>query len=96
MSVTRLAVVVTHPIQYYAPLWRALAGEPKLILADEPTANLDSQRSQEIVALLAELAHERGASVLLVTHDAQAGAAAGRTLGLRDGRLDESVAESRS
>jgi putative ABC transport system ATP-binding protein len=74
---------------------RALAGEPKLILADEPTANLDSQRSQEIVALLAELAHERGASVLLVTHDAQAGAAAEHTLGLRDGRLDESVAESR-
>jgi putative ABC transport system ATP-binding protein len=75
---------------------RALAGEPNLILADEPTANLDSQRSQEIVALLAELAHERGASILLVTHDAQAAAAADRTLGLRDGRLDEPVAESRS
>ncbi|HXP28458.1 MAG TPA: ABC transporter ATP-binding protein [Solirubrobacteraceae bacterium] len=79
---------------------RALAGEPKLILADEPTANLDSQRSQEIVALLAELARERGASVLLVTHDAQAAAAAARTLGLRDGRLDtgrleESATDSR-
>jgi putative ABC transport system ATP-binding protein len=74
---------------------RAIACEPKLILADEPTANLDSQRSQEIVALLAELAHERGTSVLLVTHDAQAAAAAERTLGLRDGRLDGQVAESR-
>jgi putative ABC transport system ATP-binding protein len=73
---------------------RAIAGEPKLILADEPTANLDSQRSQEIVALLAELALERGTSVLLVTHDAQAAAVAKRTLGLRDGRLDGQVAES--
>src|ERR1700727_559945 len=77
---------------------RALGGEPKLILADEPTANLDSQRSQEIVALLAELARERGASVLLVTHDAQAAAAAARTLGLRDGppdpgRLEESATD---
>jgi putative ABC transport system ATP-binding protein len=74
---------------------RAIACDPKLILADEPTANLDSQRSQEIVALLAELAHERGTSVLLVTHDAQAAAAAERTLGLRDGRLEGQVAESR-
>jgi putative ABC transport system ATP-binding protein len=73
---------------------RAIACDPKLILADEPTANLDSQRSQEIVALLAELARERGTSVLLVTHDAQAAAAAERTLGLRDGRLDGQVAES--
>jgi putative ABC transport system ATP-binding protein len=67
---------------------RALAAKPKLILADEPTANLDSQRSQEIVALLAELAHERGAGVLLVTHDAEAAAAADRVLTLRDGRIE--------
>ena len=45
-------------------------GEPRLILADEPTANLDSQRSEEIVALLHELAREDGRGVLLVTHDA--------------------------
>lgn len=67
---------------------RALAAEPKLILADEPTANLDSQRSREIVALLAQLAHERGAGVLLVTHDAEATAAADRVLALRDGRIE--------
>lgn len=67
---------------------RALASEPRLILADEPTANLDSRRSQEIVVLLAELAHEAGAGVLLVTHDASAAALADRTLALRDGRLD--------
>lgn len=73
---------------------RALAGEPKLILADEPTANLDSRRSQEIVTLLGEIARERGAAVLLVTHDARAAATAERRLGLRDGRLDEEGAES--
>jgi putative ABC transport system ATP-binding protein len=67
---------------------RALAGDPKLILADEPTANLDSHRSREIVALLAELAHEHGAAVLLVTHDSEAAAAADRVLLLRDGRVE--------
>jgi putative ABC transport system ATP-binding protein len=67
---------------------RALASEPKLILADEPTANLDSERSREIVALLAQLAHDRGAGVLLVTHDPEAAAAADRVLALRDGHLE--------
>ncbi|HLM85426.1 MAG TPA: ABC transporter ATP-binding protein [Solirubrobacteraceae bacterium] len=69
-------------------LARALAGEPRLVLADEPTANLDSQRSSEIVALLHELSREHGRAVLLVTHDAQAAAAADRVLALRDGRID--------
>jgi putative ABC transport system ATP-binding protein len=67
----------------------ALAGEPRLVLADEPTANLDSQRSGEIVALLHELSREDGRAVLLVTHDAQAAAAADRVLRLRDGRLQD-------
>jgi putative ABC transport system ATP-binding protein len=67
---------------------RALASDPKLILADEPTANLDSERSRETVALLAQLAHDRGAGVLLVTHDPEAAAAADRVLALRDGRLE--------
>lgn len=66
---------------------RALAGEPKLILADEPTGNLDSARSEEVVALLRSIAHERGAAVLLVTHDAEAAAAADRRCTLRDGKL---------
>jgi putative ABC transport system ATP-binding protein len=66
---------------------RALAGEPKLILADEPTGNLDSARSEEVVTLLRSIAHERGAAVLLVTHDAEAAAAADRRCTLRDGKL---------
>lgn len=66
---------------------RALAGEPKLILADEPTGNLDSARSREIVALLSSIAHENNAAVLLVTHDIEAAALADRCATLRDGRL---------
>jgi ABC-type lipoprotein export system ATPase subunit len=66
---------------------RALAGEPRLILADEPTGNLDSARSGEIVELLRSIAHERGATVVLVTHDVDAAIAADRRCTLRDGRL---------
>jgi putative ABC transport system ATP-binding protein len=68
---------------------RALAGEPALILADEPTGNLDSARSREIVELLCSVAHERSACVLLVTHDSEAAALADRRLALRDGILGE-------
>jgi putative ABC transport system ATP-binding protein len=66
---------------------RALSGDPKLILADEPTGNLDSARSIETVQLLAGLAHEQGAAVVLVTHDAEAARLADRGFTLRDGRL---------
>jgi putative ABC transport system ATP-binding protein len=71
---------------------RALAGRPKLILADEPTASLDSQRSAEIVSLLAELAAEQRVGVLLVTHDTEVADAADRVLRLRDGRLESELA----
>ncbi len=66
---------------------RALVGEPKLILADEPTGNLDSKRSLQTVSLLRTIAHEQGASVVLVTHDREAAALADRDYMLRDGRL---------
>jgi putative ABC transport system ATP-binding protein len=66
---------------------RALAGDPKLILADEPTGNLDSKRSNEVVELLHAIARERGACVLLVTHDTDAASIADRRYTLRDGRL---------
>jgi ABC-type lipoprotein export system ATPase subunit len=69
---------------------RALAGEPKLVLADEPTGTLDSARSREVVQLLRSIAHERGAAVVLVTHDAEAAALADRNAVLRDGLLLDS------
>ena len=72
---------------------RALVGEPRLILADEPTGNLDSTRSAEIVELLRSIAHERGAAVLLVTHDLEAASIADRRCTLRDGRLTDGYPE---
>ena len=68
---------------------RALAGEPKLILADEPTASLDSERGRAILGLLGEIAHERGVGLLLATHDPEAAAFADRVCDLRDGKLAE-------
>jgi putative ABC transport system ATP-binding protein len=70
---------------------RALAGEPRLVLADEPTGNLDSSRSREIVDLLRTVAHERGTMVVLVTHDREATTEADRTCSLRDGRLERAA-----
>lgn len=69
---------------------RALAPEPNLILADEPTGNLDSSRSREIVELLGSIARERDACVLLVTHDIEVAAIADRCCTLHDGDLIKS------
>jgi putative ABC transport system ATP-binding protein len=66
---------------------RALINEPRLILADEPTGSLDSQRGGEILALIADIAREQQVAVLLVTHDPQAAAIADRVCMLRDGKL---------
>jgi len=65
----------------------ALSTEPRLVLADEPTGSLDTQRSHEVLGLLREVCRERQVAVLLVTHDPQAVAFADRVLELRDGRL---------
>lgn len=66
---------------------RVLACEPRLILADEPTGSLDSARSRETVELLCEIARDRGAMVVLVTHDSNVATLADRCYTLRDGRL---------
>ncbi len=66
---------------------RALSTDPKLVLADEPTGSLDSRRSGEVLSLLSSLCKDRGVAVVLVTHDPQAAAYAGRVHTLRDGRL---------
>lgn len=66
---------------------RALVNEPRLLLTDEPTGNLDSSRSREILALLRDICHERGIPGVLVTHDPQATAFVDRVHTLRDGCL---------
>jgi putative ABC transport system ATP-binding protein len=70
---------------------RALAGEPRLLLADEPTGNLDSRRSREILALMRDICHERGIPALLVTHDLDASAFVDRVHTLRDGHLADGM-----
>jgi ABC-type lipoprotein export system ATPase subunit len=66
---------------------RALASEPRLILADEPTGNLDSERGRQTLELLAGLCRERDVGMMLVTHDPEAAEFADRVCDLRDGRL---------
>lgn len=68
---------------------RALVGEPRLILADEPTGNLDSETTDAVLELLSNLPRERDVAVVLVTHDARVARYASRTLSMRDGRLTE-------
>lgn len=73
---------------------RALANDPPIVLADEPTGNLDSRRGHELLCLLKDLTRERNLTVLLVTHDPEAARIADRSLVLRDGQLSEYVPES--
>jgi ABC-type lipoprotein export system ATPase subunit len=66
---------------------RALANEPLLLLADEPTGNLDTPTQADVVALLSRLRHERSLTLVIVTHSAEVSAAADREIRLRDGQL---------
>jgi putative ABC transport system ATP-binding protein len=71
---------------------RALVNRPSLLLADEPTGNLDSATGEEILALLQGL-HADGTTLVIVTHDAGIGTRAGRRLGIRDGRVERDEAQ---
>jgi putative ABC transport system ATP-binding protein len=73
---------------------RALVVGPRVILADEPTGNLDSQTGADVIDLLAGLATSRGATVIVATHDAGLAARAPRRLAMRDGRLAVGAAEA--
>ncbi|MFC4529816.1 ABC transporter ATP-binding protein [Sphaerisporangium dianthi] len=70
---------------------RALVGDPKVVLADEPTGNLDSRNGQEVMGILADLNSERGVAVVLVTHEREVAGLARRRIHVRDGvvELDE-------
>ncbi len=70
---------------------RALANDPEIILADEPTGNLDSESGKAILELLAQL-HREGKTIILVTHNPEAAAYAQRIVRIRDGCLVEAVA----
>jgi putative ABC transport system ATP-binding protein len=66
---------------------RALSVYPPILLADEPTGNLDTQTGAEILALIGDLHARLGATVLIVTHDQQVAASCARTITIRDGRI---------
>jgi len=68
---------------------RAIVNDPALIMADEPTGNLDSKVGREIMALLLNLNRERGTTLIIVTHDPMIADQAQRIIRLRDGLLDE-------
>jgi len=76
---------------------RALINAPQVLLADEPTGNLDSRTSVEILAIFQRLNREEGITVILVTHEPDVAAHASRILRFRDGRIveDERLGASR-
>jgi putative ABC transport system ATP-binding protein len=74
--------------QQRVALARAVARTPSVLLADEPTGNLDSATGAAIIDLLLTLNRERGSTLLLVTHDATLAAQADRQIALRDGRVE--------
>jgi putative ABC transport system ATP-binding protein len=75
---------------------RALANDPPLILADEPTGNLDSSNGRNILELLLQVRRSRGATLVLVTHDPAVAAVADAQLVLRDGRVADDPAITRN
>ena len=70
-----------------AAIARALVNRPKIILADEPTGNLDSQNSQDIIALFQKIRQELGATIIIATHDQEIAAQADRVITVKDGGI---------
>jgi putative ABC transport system ATP-binding protein len=82
--------------QQRVALARALANDPPIVLADEPTGNLDSSNGRHIMELLRTIHTKRGSTIVLVTHDAELAAIADAKLVLRDGRVVEHTLDSHS
>ena len=66
---------------------RSLVNQPKVLMGDEPTGNLDTKRSVEVLAMLRQLNRDRGQTIILVTHDPEVGAASDRIIRMRDGLI---------
>jgi putative ABC transport system ATP-binding protein len=72
-----------------AAVVRAIIAEPKLVLADEPTGNLDTENGTQVIRLLSDLNRELGVTVLLATHSDEAARYASRTIRMRDGLIHQ-------
>jgi putative ABC transport system ATP-binding protein len=75
--------------QQRAAIARAIGGEPRVILADEPTGNLDSKTSDEILLMFQKLNREEGITIILVTHEAEVASHARRVIHIRDGLIQD-------
>jgi putative ABC transport system ATP-binding protein len=89
---THLPAHLSGGEQQRVAIARALTKEPRVIIADEPTGNLDSATGADIIELLSNLAAQRGATVIVATHDADLAARAPRRVAMRDGKIQSPVA----
>ncbi|MCI5616415.1 MAG: ABC transporter ATP-binding protein [Clostridia bacterium] len=90
----RLPAMLSGGEQQRVAVARALAAQARVILADEPTGNLDTDNASKVIELLRTLAHEQGVCVIVVTHDLSIADRADAVFRLKDGQLDETPAEA--
>lgn len=81
--------------QQRVSIGRALINNPALLLADEPTGNLDTQNSREVIALLRKFNKERGQTVIIITHDEKIALSADRVISIEDGKITRDEAMQR-